>query len=79
MLAKRILIAALVGGALAARPAAAYVDPAAGSMMLQLVLGGLAGLAIALKLLWGRLLNLFGVRPRPEEGEEAHPEEPRGA
>lgn len=28
MLAKRILIAALVGGALVARPATAYVDPA---------------------------------------------------
>jgi len=69
----------LLGLVLLPRPAAAYVDPAAGSMMLQLVLGGLAGLAIALKLLWGRLLTLFGVRPRPEQGEEAHPEGPRGA
>ncbi len=68
------LFAAACLGLLAARPAAAYVDPAAGSMMLQLALAGLAGVAVAVKLLWGRLLALFGVRRRAEPAEEARPE-----
>ncbi len=61
------------------RPAAAYVDPAAGSMMLQLVLGGVAGLAIAARLFWGRLLALFRVpRRRPETAAAGRTEGPRG-
>ena len=41
-------------------PAHAYLDPGAGSMFLQLLLGGLAGLAVLLKLYWQRLLSFFG-------------------
>jgi hypothetical protein len=37
------------------RPAAAYLDPASGSMILQLVLGGVAGAAVAARLFWRRL------------------------
>jgi hypothetical protein len=48
-----------------ARPCAAYVDPAAGSMMLQLVLGGAAGVAIAAKLLWRRVVALLQRTPAP--------------
>lgn len=33
----------------------AYLDPGSGSMLLQLVLGGVAGLAVAAKLAWKRL------------------------
>jgi hypothetical protein len=65
-------------GILAARPATAYVDPAAGSMMLQLALAGLAGVAVAVKMLWGRILALFGVRRPAEPGEEAPPETQSG-
>ena len=45
------------------------MDPGSGSMLLQLVLGGLAGLGIIAKLYWQRLLGLFGVRARQEENE----------
>ena len=38
----------------------AYVDPSAGSLLLQLILGGLAGLMVALRLSWKRLTGLFG-------------------
>jgi hypothetical protein len=65
-------------GILAARPAAAYIDPAAGSMMLQLLLAGLAGVAVAVKLLWGRILALFGVRRHAEPGEDTRPESQSG-
>jgi len=38
----------------------AYVDPSAGSLLLQLILGGVAGLMVALRLSWKRLTGLFG-------------------
>lgn len=37
----------------------AYLDPGTGSMILQLLLGGIAGAAVILKLYWHRFLNLF--------------------
>lgn len=45
----------------------AYLDPASGSLLLQLVLGGVAGLALVLKLFWHRILGLFGKRPKDDE------------
>lgn len=74
----RWLVVAVALGVGFTRPARAYLDPAAGSMMLQLVLAGLAGLAVAVKLLWGRLLALFGVRRRPEPADGAGPESQGG-
>lgn len=44
----------------------AYVDPASGSLLLQLILGGVAGLALALKLFWHRIQRFFGVK-KPED------------
>jgi len=41
-------------------PALAYLDPAAGSLILQVILGGLAGLIVLLKLYWRRLRGLLG-------------------
>jgi hypothetical protein len=38
----------------------AYLDPGSGSMVLQLLLGGLAGLAVLLKIFWRKLTGLFG-------------------
>lgn len=32
-----------------------YVDPGAGSLLLQLILGGIAGALVTLKLYWRRL------------------------
>jgi len=50
--------------AFAAWPGAAwaYLDPASGSMLLQLVLGGAAGIAVAVKLFWRRVLGLRSHR-----------------
>ena len=47
----------------------AYLDPGSGSMLLQLVLGGLAGLAVIAKLYWHRLLALLGMHPQQEESD----------
>ena len=40
----------------------AYLDPAAGSMLLQLLLGGAAGIAVAVKLFWRRAAERFSHR-----------------
>ena len=52
----------------------AYLDPGSGSVMLQLLLGGLAGLVVLLKLYWHRLLVFFGIRKEEEtQAEEELP------
>jgi hypothetical protein len=61
---RRVLVTVVMVGLLAA-PAHAYLDPASGSMLVQLVLGGAAGLAVAVRLLWRRLSRLFGRRDAP--------------
>ena len=43
-------------------PAHAYIDPSAGSVLLQLLLGGIAGVLVALRLYWNRLTGLFRRR-----------------
>ena len=37
------------------RPALAYLDPGSGSMLLQLLLGGIAGIAVLLRIFWDKL------------------------
>lgn len=56
-------------------PAHAYIDPGSGSMLLQLLLGGVAGLALALKLFWRRILSIFGARSG-EDKETSDPDKP---
>ncbi len=48
-------------------PALAYLDPAAGSLILQVILGGVAGLIVLLKLYWRRLRGFFGLA---EDGDD---------
>jgi len=50
-------------------PASAYLDPAAGSMLLQLILGGLAGVALAIKVFWHRIVASLAFLFR---GDERH-------
>jgi hypothetical protein len=45
-----------------AAPAYAYLDPGSGSMMVQLLLGGVAGAVVLVRLYWARLLTLLGLR-----------------
>ena len=74
---KQVCLTAVVLLALAARPAHAYLDPASGSMMLQLVLGGIAGLAVAFKLFWRKLLGFFGASGRQlSDPDPTGPESP---
>ena len=54
----------------AARPALAYLDPASGSMFLQLLLGGIAGAALFFKLAWHKIVDLVRPASRVEDGEQ---------
>ena len=42
-----------------------YLDPGAGSMILQIVLGGAAAVAVGARFYWRRLLRFLRIR-RPE-------------
>ena len=44
-------------------PAYAYIDPGSGSMMLQLLFGGVAGAIVSIRLFWSRLSIAFGRDP----------------
>ena len=48
----------------------AYLDPGTGSLILQLLLGGVAGAWVVLKLFGQRIKALFGFKPREENEEE---------
>lgn len=50
-------------------PAYAYLDPGTGSMILQLLLGGLAGALVIGNLYWQRLKSLFGTKAEPSPSE----------
>jgi hypothetical protein len=50
----------------------AYIDAASGSMLLQIILGGAAAVAVALKMWWRRVLTILHIR-KPEDDEPAEP------
>ena len=49
----------VVGMWAASSPAYAYLDPGTGTMILQIILGGIAGIAVAGKLFWTQIVNFF--------------------
>lgn len=71
---KRVLpvgIAILVLLLMTASDAHAYLDAGTGSMLTQLLVGGVAGLAVLVKMYWRRLLAFLGLssdraKPEPE-------------
>lgn len=68
---------------LAPMPAWAYIDPGVGSVMLQLIFGGLAAAAAALGLYWRQLLDglrrLFRKAARPPADGPTSPDKPSDA
>jgi hypothetical protein len=56
----------------------AYIDPGTGSIILQALVAAVAGIAIAARLYWQRVLKFLGIRQeiKPESSEtEPEPEE----
>lgn len=58
--------------ALTASPAHAYLDGGTGSMLVQLLLGGVAGITVLAKLYWRRLTDLLGFTAPDVAHSEAH-------
>jgi hypothetical protein len=52
-------------------PAHAYLDPGTGSMLLQLLLGGVVGLLTILKLYWHKIKSIFGKGDASESQPES--------
>ena len=57
---------------LVAQPAWAYLDPGTGSMLLQVILGGIAAVGVAIKLGWHKIRAAlgFGRKPGSEDEQE---------
>jgi hypothetical protein len=55
----------------------AYLDPGTGSMLVQLIVGGVAAAAVAVKLFWYRILRFLRIR-KDEPGLSAAKPAPDG-
>jgi hypothetical protein len=55
----------------AVEPLQAYLDPGTGSMLLQVILGGIAALGVALKLFWHRIRIALGFSKKPAAEDES--------
>ncbi len=51
--------------------AQAYIDAATGSMVLQLLLGGVAGFLVLMKLYWHRVKGYLGFKSSSTDGESS--------
>jgi len=56
------------------RTVLAYLDPGSGSMMLQVIAGGIAAAAVTMKVYWRRLLVFLRIRKPQEETTQARTE-----
>lgn len=48
----------------------AYLDPGTGSMLLQVILGGIAAVGVAVKLYWHKLRAAFGMAKKEEPEDD---------
>ncbi len=51
--------------------AVAYLDPGTGSMLLQVILGGIAAVAVAIKLYWHKLRAALGMAKKEVSEDES--------
>ena len=51
--------------------AVAYLDPGTGSMLLQVILGGIAAVAVAFKLYWHKLRAALGMAKKEQPKDES--------
>jgi hypothetical protein len=57
---QRVLVVLfMILGIDSAHEAHAYLDPGSGSMLLQLLMGGIAGAVVVFKLYWQQFIGLF--------------------
>ncbi len=74
----RLVLATLALLTLLPRLVFGYLDPGSGSMILQVLLGGVVGLIVIAKLYWNNILTILHIRKAaPKEGELEAQEAPR--
>jgi hypothetical protein len=56
----------------------AYLDAGTGSMIVQILVGGVAAAGVALKIYWRRLLRFLRIR-KPDEAEQPAAAESAGS
>jgi len=56
---------------LLASDALAYLDPGTGSMLLQVILGGIAAIGVAIKLYWHKLRAALGMSKKADPEDES--------
>lgn len=61
----------IVPFALHAAPAFAYIDPGVGSVMVQALLAGGAGVFMVVRLFWHRIATKLGLARKDAEGKHA--------
>jgi hypothetical protein len=66
-----VLVLGLIVTLFGTRPAWAYLDPGTGSMMLQVLLGGVAGVLVVGKLYWQRFRQFVTSRFSASSGQDA--------
>ncbi len=66
---KNIKIIVLVFILTASGPAWAYLDPGSGSMLLQVILGGVAAVGVVCKMYWYRIKAALGFGAKPPVDE----------
>lgn len=49
----------------------AYLDPGTGSMLLQVILGGIAAVGVAIKLYWHKLRAALGMAKKADPEDES--------
>jgi len=69
---KVLVVLFIILGMVPASEAHAYLDPGSGSMLLQLLMGGIAGVAMVFKLYWQQLMGLF----KSTKSEASEPSSP---
>ena len=73
-----IAAGALFSGAASAAPSEAavrlaYIDPGAGSFILQAVVASIAGAAVAVSAYWQRIKRFLGIASDPDDDRETKP------
>lgn len=74
MLKLTVLISLLL--LLSSGTAYAYLDAGTGSIIMQILLGGLAGLAVVLRLFWRHVLRFLGINKTEKEDIRSASREP---
>lgn len=69
----KLLLALLLS--MTTSPAYAYFDPGTGSVILQLLIGGVGGALVIGKLYWNKILGFFGMR-RDRDDAARHDDKP---